>query len=133
MYGAETVGLGSAAAKALDAGGSPARAGVVPFASSAQEKKKNTAQRIKTPVAHPVPAEVLENLRLALAHRIGPIAGVLLSRECRHLGCSNDNFPGEQLSSLSQRLTSLVPESKQNDFNEAAREIISTYRSKKEK
>ncbi|UCH98327.1 MAG: protein kinase [Candidatus Aminicenantes bacterium] len=94
-------------------------------------KKKKTPPKKEPQVNNPVPPDLMEKIQLELARMIGPIAKVVLSKECKQLGYSRGNFPDDQMSSLIQKLTKHVEDSKQEQFNHRVQDTIYDYRSKK--
>jgi hypothetical protein len=83
-------------------------------------------------VNNPVPPELMEKIQLELARMIGPIAKVVLAKECKRMGYSRGNFPDDQLSLLIQQLAEHVEESKQERFNDKVQDTIYDFRSKQE-
>jgi serine/threonine protein kinase/DNA-binding NarL/FixJ family response regulator len=102
-----------------------------PTLKEAAQKKESTARVPKLLVENPVTADLMEKIQLELARVIGPIAKVVLSKECKGLGYAKDNFPEDQLSTLIQRLSSQLEESKQEHFNNRGQDLIYDYRSNK--
>jgi hypothetical protein len=97
-----------------------------------ENNKKTTLKKTIPKVNNPVPLELMEKIQLELARIIGPIAKVVLSKECKRMGYSRGNFPDDQLSSLIQQLTEHVEESKQKQFNDKVQDTIYDFRSKQE-
>jgi serine/threonine protein kinase len=87
---------------------------------------------IKKEVKDPVPVELMEKVQLQLAHLVGPIAKVVLSKQCKKMGYSRGRFPNEKLIDLVKTVAANVEESKQNEFIDNVQDIIYDYRSKKE-
>jgi serine/threonine protein kinase/CheY-like chemotaxis protein len=94
------------------------------------KKGKTTPNKDKPQVNNPVTPELMGKIQLELARMIGPIAKVVVSKECKHLGYSKGNFPDDQLSSLIQQLMSHVEESKKELFNHKVQDTIYDFRSK---
>lgn len=96
------------------------------------EQEKTTPKKTITKVNNPVPPELMEKIQLELARIIGPIAKVVLAKECKRLGYSRGNFPDDQLLSLVKQLKEHVEESKQEQFNDNAQDTIYDFRRIKE-
>lgn len=94
--------------------------------------EKTTLKKTMPKVNHPVNHELMGKIQLELARMIGPIAKVVLAKECKRLGYSRGNFPNDQLSSLIRQLKEHVEESKQEQFNDKVQDTIYDFRSKKE-
>ncbi len=92
--------------------------------------EKTTPQKTITKVNNPVPHELMEKIQLELARMIGPIAKVVLTKECKRLGYSRGNFPDDKLSPLIKQLMEHVEESKQEQFNDKVQDTIFDFRSK---
>jgi hypothetical protein len=97
-----------------------------------EKNKKTTLKKTVPKVNNPVTPELMEKIQLELARMIGPIAKVVLSKECKRMGYSRGNFPDDQLSSLIQQLMEHVEESKQEQFNDKVQDTIYDFRSKQE-
>jgi serine/threonine protein kinase/CheY-like chemotaxis protein len=97
-----------------------------------EKDKKKTIKKTEPKVNNPVPPELMEKIQLELARMIGPIAKVVLTKECKRLGYSRGNFPDDQLLLLIQQLKEHVGEPKQEQFNDKAQDTIYDFRSKKE-
>jgi hypothetical protein len=96
------------------------------------EEKNTTLKKTVPKVNNPVPPGMMEKIQLELARMIGPIAKVVLSKECKRMGYSKSNFPDNQLSLLIQKLAEHVEESKQERFNDNVQNTIYDSRSKQE-
>ncbi len=92
------------------------------------KKEKTTPKKDKPQVNNPVTPVLMEKIQLELARMIGPIAKVVLSKECKHLGYSKGNFPDDQLSLLIQQLMGHVKESKQEQFTHKVQNTIYDFR-----
>jgi serine/threonine protein kinase len=92
-------------------------------------EKEKTKEKEKT-VANPVPARLMEQIQLELAHLIGPIAKVVLSRECKKMGYSRGNFPGDRLLELVGQLGKQIDESRREQFGDNVQDIIYKSRGK---
>jgi serine/threonine protein kinase len=95
-----------------------------------QKQTIETIEKEKT-VVSPVPPRLMEQIQLELAHMIGPIAKVVLSKECKKMGYSRGNFPGDELLELVKMLTQRVEESRREQFSDNVQDIIYEFRSKK--
>jgi serine/threonine protein kinase/CheY-like chemotaxis protein len=94
------------------------------------EKDKKTLKKTEPKVNNPVSSGLMEKIQLELARIIGPIAKVVLAKECKRLGYSRGKFPDDQLSSLIRQLKEHVEESKQEQFNDKVQDTIYDFRSK---
>jgi hypothetical protein len=97
-----------------------------------EENEKTTLKKTITKVNNPAAHELMEKIQLELARMIGPIAKVVLAKECKRMGYSRGNFPDDQLLSLIQQLKEHVEESKQEQFNDKVQDTIYDFRRKKE-
>jgi hypothetical protein len=97
-----------------------------------EKDKKKTLKKTVSKVNNPVPPELMEKIQLELARMIGPIAKVVLAKECKRLGYSRGNFPDDQLLSLIKQLKEHVEESKQEQFNDKVQDTIFDFRRIKE-
>lgn len=93
------------------------------------EKEKVEKEKEKI-VINPVPPRLMEQIQLELAHIIGPIAKVVLSKECKKMGYSRGNFPEDQLLELVQQLTRQIDKSKREQFSDNVQDIIYKFRGK---
>jgi hypothetical protein len=98
---------------------------------SRPEQEKTTPKKTITKVNNPVPHELMEKIQLELARMIGPIAKVVLTKECKRLGYSRASFPDDKLSPLIKQLKEHVEESKQEQFNDKVQDTIYDFRRKK--
>jgi hypothetical protein len=97
-----------------------------------EENEKTTLKKTITKVNNPVAHELMEKIQLELALMIGPIAKVVLAKECKRMGYSRGNFPDHQLLSLIRQLKEHVEESKQEQFNDKVQDTIYDFRRKQE-
>jgi len=97
-----------------------------------QRKSKNKKEKtIQTKVENPIPVELLEKIQMQLAREIGPIAKVVISKECKKIGYLKNNFPADRLPDLIKQLPVLVDEGRREQFNNVLQEIIYDFRSQK--
>lgn len=98
-----------------------------------KSKLKTTTRSISKDVANPVPAPLMEQIQMELARQIGPIAKVVLSKECKKMGYSRGKFPDEKLLELLKHVATRVDESKQKSFLDNSQDIIYDFRSEDKK
>lgn len=91
---------------------------------------KETKSILKKEVTDPVDVALMEKVQLELARAIGPIAKVVLSKECKKMGYTRDRFPNGELLDLVKQVGGRIEESKQQRFIDAAQDVIYDFRSK---
>lgn len=94
---------------------------------------KSTTKSIPKEVHNPVPVPLMEKIQLELARQIGPIAKVILSKECKKFGYSRAQFPGEKLQDLVKSVATRVDQSKQKSFTDNAQDIIFEFKNESKK
>jgi hypothetical protein len=96
------------------------------------DKDKPGEKEEEKTVASPVPPGLMEEIQMELARIIGPIARVILSKECKKMGYSRGNFPEDLLLELVEQLTQRIDETKREQFSDNAQDVIYEFRSKSE-
>lgn len=91
---------------------------------------KETKAIPKKEVTDPVAPVLMEKVQLELARTIGPIAKVVLSKECKKMGYTRDRFPNSELMGLVKKVSDRIEESKRQGFVDAAQDVIYDFRSK---
>ncbi|MCP5050680.1 MAG: protein kinase [bacterium] len=97
-----------------------------PLTSKTKGKAKAPLGEVKNPLS----TDLMEGIQLELARFIGPIAKVVLSKECKKIGYSRGNFPEEKLMDLVKEISNRVDESKRQDFLDKIQDVIYEFRSK---
>jgi serine/threonine protein kinase len=93
---------------------------------------KTGTKSIKKEVKNPVEIALMEKIQLELAQHIGPIAKVVLSKDCKRMGYTRGKFPQDRLLELIKHLSQHVDESKQQLFSDNVQDIIYDFRSKEQ-
>jgi serine/threonine protein kinase/ActR/RegA family two-component response regulator len=79
-------------------------------------------------VAEPVPVKLMDSIQLKLARIIGPIAKILISKECKTLGYSRRNFPEDLLDKMIQNLSQKINEPDRQQLIENLQDTIFDFR-----
>ncbi len=91
---------------------------------------QSSSQSLPKEVVNPVPLALMESIQLELAHFIGPIAKVVLMRECKTLGYTKAQFPGDKLLELGKNVANLLDEAKRQQFRDKIQAMIDKFGSK---